>query len=104
MGSATVVFHQGSVVDDGSEHFHTDTIWFYEYPYPAGYKSYSKTKPIRLEEFKSEQEWWGTEDNDFADRVENEVDFKTKREQAEAAQIASPRCPSRRRPPVLADL
>ncbi len=82
-------FTKGSVVDDGSEHFHTDTIWFYEHPYPAGYKSYSKTKPIRLEEFKPEQEWWGDEANDFADRVENEfawkVDFKAKREQAEAA-------------------
>lgn len=57
-------------------------------PYPAGYKSYSKTKPIRLEEFKPEQDWWGTEASDFADRVKNEfawkVDFKTKREQAEA--------------------
>jgi type I restriction enzyme M protein len=82
-------FTKGSVVDDGSEHFHTDTIWFYEHPYPAGYKSYSKTKPIKLEEFKPEQEWWGDEANDFTDRVENEfawkVDFKTKREQAEAA-------------------
>ena len=74
---------------NGQEHFHTDSIWFYEHPYPAGYKSYSKTKPIRLEEFKPEQEWWGSEENDFTDRVENEfawkVDFKTKREQAEAA-------------------
>ncbi|UVL64391.1 N-6 DNA methylase [Pseudomonas sp. B21-032] len=82
-------FTKGATVDDGTEHFHTDTIWFYEHPYPAGYKSYSKTKPIRLEEFKPELEWWGTETNDFADRVENEcawkVDFKTKREQAEAA-------------------
>lgn len=82
-------FTKGAVVEDGTEHFHTDTIWFYEHPYPPGYKSYSKTKPIRLEEFKPEQEWWGTEDNDFSDRVENEfawkVDFKTKREQAEAA-------------------
>jgi type I restriction enzyme M protein len=82
-------FTKGATVDDGTEHFHTDTIWFYEHPYPAGYKSYSKTKPIRLEEFKPEQEWWGAEANDFADRVESEfawkVDFKTKREQAEAA-------------------
>jgi type I restriction enzyme M protein len=82
-------FTKGTTSDDGAEHFHTDTIWFYEHPYPAGYKSYSKTKPIRLEEFKSEQEWWGTEDNDFADRVETEfawkVDFKTKCEQAKAA-------------------
>ena len=82
-------FTKGNTVDDGTEHFHTDTIWFYEHPYPLGYKSYSKTKPIRLEEFKPEQDWWGNEANDFADRVENEfawkVDFKTKREQAEAA-------------------
>ena len=82
-------FTKGSTVDDGTEHFHTDTIWFYEHPYPPGYKSYSKTKPIRLEEFKPEQDWWGSEANDFADRVENEfawkVDFKTKREQAETA-------------------
>ncbi len=82
-------FTKGATVNDGTEHFHTDTIWFYEHPYPPGYKSYSKTKPIRLEEFKPEQEWWGTEANGFADRVENEfawkVDFKAKREQAEAA-------------------
>ncbi|ARC79448.1 SAM-dependent DNA methyltransferase [Pseudomonas aeruginosa] len=82
-------FTKGSTVDDGTEHFHTETIWFYEHPYPPGCKSYSKTKPIRLEEFKPEQDWWGSETNDFADRVENElawkVDFKTKREQAEAA-------------------
>ncbi|WP_347985779.1 N-6 DNA methylase [Methylomonas sp. AM2-LC] len=82
-------FTKGSVIDDGSEHFHTETIWFYEHPYPTGYKSYSKTKPIRFEEFKPEQDWWGDDSNDFADRVENEfawkLDFKTKREQAEAA-------------------
>jgi type I restriction enzyme M protein len=81
-------FIKGSTFDDGTEHFHTDTIWFYEHPYPTGYKSYSKTKPIRLEEFEPERDWWGSEENDFADREENEyawkVDFKTKREQAEA--------------------
>jgi type I restriction enzyme M protein len=81
-------FTKGAVVYDGTEHFHTETIWFYEHPYPAGYKSYSKTKPIRIEEFCTEQEWWGSEENDFADRVENEfawkVDFKTKREQTES--------------------
>ncbi|KVV36253.1 restriction endonuclease subunit M [Burkholderia ubonensis] len=79
-------FTKGAMVDDGTEHFHTDTIWYYEHPYPSGYKSYSKTKPIRFEEFKPEQDWWGSETNDFADRVENEfawkVDFKSKHEQA----------------------
>jgi type I restriction enzyme M protein len=82
-------FTKGAVVNDGTEHFHTDTIWYYEHPYPAGYKSYSKTKPIRLEEFAPEQAWWGDEADGFAARVENEfawkVDFKVKREQAESA-------------------
>lgn len=66
---------------DQEASFATDTIWFYEHPYPHGYKSYSKTKPIRLEEFEAEKAWWGTEDNDFADREESELawkfDFKT---------------------------
>jgi type I restriction enzyme M protein len=67
----------------------TETIWFYEHPYPDGYKSYSKTKPIRFDEFKAEQDWWSTEANDFADRIESEltwkIDFKTKKEEAEVA-------------------
>jgi type I restriction enzyme R subunit len=36
----------------------TKDIWYYEHPYPAGYKSYSKTKPIRIEEFTAEEKWW----------------------------------------------
>lgn len=67
----------------------TETIWFYEHPYPAGYKSYSKTKPIDYREFKAEQDWWGNEENGFAERVESEnawkIDFKTKKLEAEAA-------------------
>ncbi|MCP5282313.1 MAG: N-6 DNA methylase [Rhodoferax sp.] len=81
-------FTKGPQVDDGTERFRTDTIWFYEHPYPPGYKSYSKTKPIRFDEFKPLQDWWGSEANGFADREENErawkVDFKAKREQAES--------------------
>lgn len=82
-------FTKGKEINNDSEHFHTDTIWYYEHPYPKGYKSYSKTKPIQLEEFAPEQAWWGSEDNDFADREENEfawkIDFKGKREKALAA-------------------
>ena len=66
----------------------TETIWYYEHPYPDGYKSYSKTKPLTLKEFQAEKEWWGKEDNNFADRVENErawkVDFKSRKQAAEA--------------------
>lgn len=65
----------------------TETIWFYEHPYPIGQKSYSKTRPIRIEEFAAERDWWGKEENDFAERQENEyawkIDFKTKKQSAE---------------------
>ncbi len=65
----------------------TETIWFYDHPYPKGYKSYSKTKPLRLEEFELEKVWWGKEEDDFSDRVENEfawkIDFKIRKEDAE---------------------
>ena len=36
----------------------TKDVWFYEHPYPEGYKSYSKTKPMRIEEFEPEKAWW----------------------------------------------
>lgn len=47
----------------------TTEIWYYEHQYPAGYKNYSKTKPIRIEEFEAEKTWW---DN----RFESEVSWK----------------------------
>jgi type I restriction enzyme M protein len=50
----------------------TDKVWFYEHPYPEGYKSYSKTKPMRFEEFAAEIAWWGEEADGFASREENE--------------------------------
>jgi len=36
----------------------TTEVWYYEHPYPEGYKSYSKTKPMRIEEFGPEKSWW----------------------------------------------
>lgn len=48
----------------------TKEIWYYEHQYPPGYKSYSKTKPMRIEEFDAEKEWWGNrEENGFAWKV-----------------------------------
>jgi type I restriction enzyme M protein len=37
----------------------TEEVWFYEHPYPEGYKNYSKTRPMRIEEFDAEKAWWG---------------------------------------------
>lgn len=64
----------------------TESIWFFEHPYPEGYKSYSKTKPIRVEEFEAECAWWGNEQDGFIDRVENvsawRFDFKSLKDEA----------------------
>jgi len=54
----------------------TEHIWYYEHPYPAGVKSYNKTKPIRFEEFQTEIDWWGKEENGFAARIETEQAWK----------------------------
>jgi len=37
----------------------TREVWFYEQPPPEGRKNYTKTKPMRFEEFAECQEWWG---------------------------------------------
>lgn len=48
----------------------TKEIWYYEHPYPPGYKSYNKSKPIRIEEFEPEKAWWyNREENKFAWKV-----------------------------------
>jgi len=55
----------------------TKEVWYYEHHYPEGYKSYSKTKPLRIDEFEPEKAWWeNREENDFAWRVPVE-DIKT---------------------------
>lgn len=54
----------------------TQDVWFYEHPYPAGVKNYSKTKPMKFEEFDAEIAWWGDEADGFAARVENEQAWK----------------------------
>jgi type I restriction enzyme M protein len=54
----------------------TETVWYYEHPYPEGYKSYSKTKPMKFSEFKPEIEWWGNESDGFASRKETEQAWK----------------------------
>lgn len=37
----------------------TKDIWFYEHPLPEGRKNYTKTKPLRYEEFAECEAWWG---------------------------------------------
>jgi type I restriction enzyme M protein len=37
----------------------TKDVWFFEHPYPVGYKSYSRSKPLTIGEFDREKKWWG---------------------------------------------
>ena len=47
----------------------TKDIWYYEHTLPEGAKAYSKTKPIRIEEFEPLKAWWHN-------RHESEVAWK----------------------------
>lgn len=47
----------------------TKEIWFFEHPLPEGYKKYTKTKPVRINEFDLEKNWWNN-------RVESEYAWK----------------------------
>lgn len=47
----------------------TEEVWFFEHSLPDGYKKYTKTKPIRNEEFELEKEWWNN-------RIETEYAWK----------------------------
>lgn len=72
----------------------TQTIWFYEHPYPEGYKNYSKTRPMQFREFQAEQEWWGDLYDTLTYEKRNEsqhawkIDFR--KEKTEALAEAEP--------------
>jgi type I restriction enzyme M protein len=55
----------------------TEEVWFYELPLPEEYKNYTKTRPLRYEEFEPVREWW-------ANREEGEHAWKVGREEIEA--------------------
>lgn len=42
----------------------TKEVWYYELPPPDGRKGYTKTAPLRFDEFADCQEWWSAPDRD----------------------------------------
>jgi|GEM_PF-25845 len=42
----------------------TKEVWFYEHPSPHGDKGYSRTRPLRFEEFELERKWWNERKED----------------------------------------
>ncbi|MBS0623306.1 MAG: N-6 DNA methylase [Verrucomicrobia bacterium] len=57
----------------GSDNFATKEVWYYEHRMPEGMKAYSKTKPIRVEEFEPIKKWLKNPDSY---RDESEVSWK----------------------------
>ncbi|MCB1159726.1 MAG: N-6 DNA methylase [Leptospiraceae bacterium] len=55
----------------------TKDIWYYEHTLPEGQKSYSKTKPIQVNEFDPIKKWWNK-------RKESEVCWKVNIKEIEA--------------------
>ncbi len=60
----------------------TQETWFYEHRVPEVQKSYSMTKPIRVEHFKECVSWWGGIDR--SGRIETEVAWKVSIEDIKA--------------------
>ncbi|MGP9656059.1 N-6 DNA methylase [Halomonas sp. AOP35-4E-18] len=54
----------------------TKNVWYYEHPYPEGVKNYSKTRPMKVAEFQTEMDWWGSEADGFASREETHQAWK----------------------------
>jgi type I restriction enzyme M protein len=48
----------------------TKHVWYFEHPYPDGYKSYSRSKPLTIGEFDLEKKWWNKrKQNEYAWKV-----------------------------------
>ena len=76
----------------------TKEIWYYEHKLPEGQKSYSKTKLIRLEEFKPINDWWkNRKENDLSWKVDiktiiergYDLDIKNPNKQEEVHEFTS---------------
>lgn len=52
----------------------TEDVWFYEISPPEGRRGYTKTKPMRFDEFEQCTQWWGGEDRNG--RMQNDHAWK----------------------------
>lgn len=69
VGTNLLFFEKVSSPAEEQEEYGTKEIWYYEHQLPEGSKGYSMTKPIRVEEFDAEKDWW-------KNRIESEVSWK----------------------------
>ena len=73
----------------------TKEVWYYEHTVPKSQKSYSKTRPIKLEHLEPIVDWWGGPN--MTNRVENEFAWKVSLDEIVARDFnldfANPRAP-----------
>lgn len=56
--ATNILFFDNVRAEGAAEGFCTDKTWFYRLDMPAGYKHFSKTKPMRLEHCDPLRAWW----------------------------------------------
>lgn len=57
--ATNVLFFNNEVAEGAKEGFATDKTWFYRFDMPAGYKHFSKTRPLKPDHLEPITEWWG---------------------------------------------
>lgn len=54
----------------------TKEIWFYEQKIPKGVIAYNKTKPMKVNDLKALEDWWGKSKDNYKSRKENDASWK----------------------------
>ncbi|MEO1685282.1 MAG: class I SAM-dependent DNA methyltransferase [Cyanobacteria bacterium J06631_12] len=75
----------------------TKDVWFFEHPYPEGYKAYSRTRPLTIGEFDREKKWWKKrKTNEYAwkvsakDLAKNGYNFDSKNPYSVEVELGDP--------------
>ena len=75
----------------------TKNVWFFEHPYPEGYKAYSRTRPLTIGEFDREKKWWKKrKTNEYAWKVsakelaKNNYNFDSKNPYSVEVELGDP--------------
>lgn len=65
--ATNVLFFNNEKAEGAEEGFSTKDVWFYRMDMPAGYKHFSKTKPMKLEHTTLISEWWNDRKEDVSE-------------------------------------
>lgn len=72
--ATNIIFFDNDKAEDAPENYNTKQVWFYRLDMPAGFKHFSKTKPMKLEHCEPIREWW----NDRKEIISEDGDEKSR--------------------------